>query len=215
VSLSRRIYPILWLGFTLILAGYLMVWLPQPVVGLSLLGLEMGEWVKFLPEMQTGLLPDRNLFYLPPILLALMMIVWTADLPNGRWQTWALRGLAFSAAFLSFPSIEAIRDEPSDQWLLRLALIGLVGLAAILSGFLKKLPSKILTLLLLITAVTNIYLPGWAYLSIRPVIANLLRTDIGMGPGLILHTTGNVFIILAAVYLLAQRPEAEAPVLTR
>ncbi|MFZ0547082.1 MAG: hypothetical protein WAM60_16675, partial [Candidatus Promineifilaceae bacterium] len=74
---SRRYYPLLWVGFTFILAGYLMVWLPQPVVGLSLLGVEMGEWVKFLPQIQAGLLPDRNLFYLPPILLGLMMVVWT------------------------------------------------------------------------------------------------------------------------------------------
>jgi hypothetical protein len=89
--ISRRVYPPLWLAFTMILAGYLMVWLPQPVVGLSLMGLEMGEWVKFLPQVQAGSLPDRNLFYLPPITLSLMMIIWTAGWPNRRWQTWAAR----------------------------------------------------------------------------------------------------------------------------
>ena len=204
--ISRRVYPLLWLAFTMILVGYFMVWLPQPVVGLSLIGLEMGEWIKFLPQVQAGNLPDRNLFYLPPILLALMMILWTAEFANGRWQTWALRGLAFSVSLLSFPAIEAIRDEPPDQWALRIGLIGLVGLTAVFSSLLNRLPSKMLPLLLLLLAILNIGLPIWAYTAVRPVIADLLRTNVGIGPGLILHTIGNLLVVLAAIILLTQSP---------
>jgi hypothetical protein len=207
--ISRHLYPLLWLAFTLILVGYLMVWPPQPVVGLSLLGLEMGEWIKFLPQVQAGNLPDRNLFYLPPILLGLMMILWTAEWPNNRWQTWTLRGLAFTVSLLSFPALEAIRDEPSDQWLLRIALIGFVGLTAVLSPFLKMLPTKALSLLLLTLALLGVSFPTWAYLAVRPVIANLLRTDIGIGPGLLLHIIGNLLVILAALLALLHRPPKE------
>lgn len=207
--LPRRIYPLLWLAFTLTLLGYLIVWLPQPVAGLSLIGLEMGEWIKFLPQVQAGSLPDRNLFYLPPVLLALMMIVWTADLPNGRWQTWLLRGLAFSVSLLAFPAIEAIRDEPSSQWLLRLVLIGLVGMATVISALLNRLPSITLPLLLLGFATLSLILPTWAYLTVRPVIADLLRTDVGIGPGLLLHILSNGLILVAAISALTQ-PAAKA-----
>lgn len=206
---SRRYYPLLWVGFTLILAGYLMVWLPQPVVGLSLIGLEMGEWVKFLPEVQAGLLPDRNLFYLPPVLLGLMMALWTAGWPNGRWQSWAVRGVAVLVSLLAFPAVEAVRFEPADQWLLRIGLVGLVGVTAVLSGVMDRLPQRIRPLLLLVLAVVGLVLPSWAYLAVRPVIAELFRTDVGIGPGLLLHIAGNLLVVVTGLLSLLQRPVEE------
>jgi hypothetical protein len=206
---NRRFYPLLWVGFTLILAGYLMVWLPQPVVGLSLIGLEMGEWVKFLPEVQAGLLPDRNLFYLPPVLLGLMMALWTAGWPNGRWQSWAVRGVAVLVSLLAFPAVEAVRFEPADQWLLRIGLVGLVGVTAVLSGVMDRLPQRIRPLLLLVLAVAGLVLPSWAYLAVRPVIAELFRTDVGIGPGLLLHIAGNLLVVVTGLLSLLQRPVEE------
>jgi hypothetical protein len=206
---NRRFYPLLWVGFTLILAGYLMVWLPQPVVGLSLIGLEMGEWVKFLPEVQAGLLPDRNLFYLPPVLLGLMMALWTAGWPNGRWQSWAVRGVAVLVSLLAFPAVEAVRFEPADQWLLRIGLVGLVGVTAVLSGVMDRLPQRIRPLLLLVLAMAGLVLPTWAYLTVRPVIAELFRTDVGIGPGLLLHIAGNLLVVVTGLLSLLQRPVEE------
>ena len=59
-------------GFTVALAGYFMVWLPQPAAGLSFIGLDIGEWIKFLPQVQSGEAGiNRNAFYLPPITLSL------------------------------------------------------------------------------------------------------------------------------------------------
>lgn len=203
----RLVYPLLWVGFTLILAGYLMVWLPQPVVGLSLLGLEMGEWVKFLPEVQAGLLPNRNLFYLPPVLLGLMMAIWTVGWPNGRWQTWTMRGMAVLVSFLAFPAVEAIRFEPSSEWLLRLGMVGLVGVTAVLSSFLDRLPGMLPPLLLLLFGLLNLVLPTWAYFSMRPVIADLFQTAVGIGPGLLLHILGNVMVVMAGGVLLLRHPD--------
>jgi hypothetical protein len=197
--ISRRVYPFLWAGFTLILAGYLMVWLPQPVAGLSLIGLEMGEWVKFLPQSQAGEVPDRNLFYLPPILLGMMMALWTAGWPNGRWQTWAMRALAATVSLLAFPAIEAIRFEPPSEWALRIGSVGLVGAAAVLSSVMSRLPGKALPLLLLLLALLGLVLPLWAYVATRPVIAALLQTEVGVGPGLVLHVVGNLLSAAAGI----------------
>lgn len=212
--ISRRFYPLLWLGFTFILAGYLMVWLPQPTAGLSLIGLEMGEWIKFLPQVQAGTTPDRNLFYLPPVLLGIMMILWTAEWPTNRWQTWAMRGLAFAVSLLAFPALEAIRDEPSSQWLLRLILIGLVAVTAVLVTLLSRLPNKVIPILLLILALLNLALPLWAYTAVRPIIADLLKTDVGVGPGLILHAAGNLLIIGTVIFIYSnpgQKPDTPSP----
>jgi hypothetical protein len=207
--ISRRVYPPLWLAFTMILAGYLMVWLPQPVVGLSLMGLEMGEWVKFLPQVQAGSLPDRNLFYLPPITLSLMVIIWTAGWPNRRWQTWAARCLAILVSLLAFPAVEAIRFEPADQWSLRLFLIAMVIFAAVASALAHHLPAILSPLLLLFLAGLGGLLPIWAYLVMRPVIAQLLRTEIGIGPGIWFTLGGQLLVVVVSLLLLLRPIESE------
>jgi hypothetical protein len=167
----------------------------------------MGEWIKFLPQVQAGTMPDRNVFYLPPILLGLMMAVWTAGWPNGRWQSWAMRGVAVLVSLLTFPSIEAIRFEPSGEWLLRLGLIAIVGVTAVLSSMLDRLPPIVPPVLILLFALMNLVLPTWAYLSMRPVIADLLQTAVGFGPGQELHVFGNMLGIAAVGLLLLRRPK--------
>ena len=52
VETGRR--TLVRLGFTIILLGYFMVWLPNRLAGLSFIGLEIGEWVKFLPQLRSG-----------------------------------------------------------------------------------------------------------------------------------------------------------------
>jgi hypothetical protein len=184
-----------------------MVWLPQPVTGLSFIGLEMGEWVKFLPQVRSGeILPDRNLFYLPPITLGLMMAMWTTGWPNRRWQTWIFRALAVVVSLLAFPALEAIRFEPPDQWLLRLVMIGFVVVVVILSGFLGRLPARTAGLIqwssMLILGLAGAVLPAWAFLAMRPGIAELFFTSVGFGPGFWLNSAGHLAIaVVSLIYL--------------
>ncbi|MFZ0546340.1 MAG: hypothetical protein WAM60_12925, partial [Candidatus Promineifilaceae bacterium] len=128
--------------------------------------------------------------------------------PNGRWQSWAVRGLAFLVSLLAFPAIEAVRFEPPDQWLLRIGLVGLVGVTAVLSGLMNRLPHRLSSLLLMLLALLNLILPFWAYLAVRPVIAELLRTAVGIGPGLLLHFVGNLLVVAAGLFML-RHPVAE------
>jgi hypothetical protein len=191
------------LAATAILLAYFLPWLPHPAVGLRLIGLEMGEWVKFLPQVQSGeVAADRNLFYLPPITLGLMLALWTVEWPNGRWQTWLMRGLAVAVSLLAFPALEAIRDEPSSEWLLRLLLIGGVVLVAGLSGLGGRLPSALPWLLIMLLALLGAVLPTWAYLAVRPIIADWLRAPIGIGPGVWLNLMGHLGVGVVAVWLL-------------
>ncbi len=125
-------------GLTAVFIGYLSVWLPGPAAGLRFLGVELGEWIKFL-----GVGAIRDLFYLPPIILGLMLAVLTMGWENGRWQTWLMRGLALLVSLLAFPAYEDLMGDYRSQYLLRVALSGLVGLTIILvSLFGKKLVSK-------------------------------------------------------------------------
>ena len=42
------------IGIALTFVAYFMVWMPNQAAALSILGQELGEWVKFLPEVRTG-----------------------------------------------------------------------------------------------------------------------------------------------------------------
>jgi hypothetical protein len=198
--LSRgRQTRLLLLAFTGILAGYLTVWLPNDAAGLSFLGLEIGEWVKFLPRVQAGELPmSRDFFYLPPVILGAMMALLASRWPNSRWQTWAMRGLAILVACLALPSIDAIRFEPASEWLLRLILVASVAILALLSGLLSKLPDLPFWLLMGMAALLGLLLPLWAYVVVRPAVAELWQRPVAFGPGIWLNSAGNLAIILLA-----------------
>jgi hypothetical protein len=195
----QRRWPVFFaLGVTAVLVGYLMVWLPNRNVGLSFIGVELGEWVKFLPEVRGGQIrTSRNFFYVPPIALGLCLALFTATWPN-RWQTWLMRAFAVGVSLLAFPAVPAILDEPSTEWRLRLALIGLVVIVALLTPLLGRWPRFVQGLIVL-CGVVGIVLPTWAFVEIRPIVAELLRTPVGIGPGVWLNLVGFGLLITAAV----------------
>ncbi|MFO7681299.1 MAG: hypothetical protein R6X34_14720 [Chloroflexota bacterium] len=177
-------------GLTAVFVGYLAVWLPGPAAGLQFLGVELGEWIKFL-----GVGAIRDLFYLPPIILGLMLVVLTLGWENGRWQTWFMRGLAVLVSLLAFPALEDLLGAFRSQYVLRVALIGLVGVTAVLvSIFGQKLTARwggLPWLLLAVLGLVGAALPLWYYLAqVRPYVSAVLGVPVGVGWGLVLNTAG-------------------------
>lgn len=194
-----KIQLILKAGFTLILLAYFLVWLPQPVAGLSFIGLELGEWVKFLPQVQAGkYITDRILFYLPPITLGILLSAWTIGWSNRRWQTWVVRAIAVAISLLAFPPLESIRYESTDQWLSRVMLVILVVVIALLSGMASRLPQRQAAFLKLwifiIAGLLGAVLPAWTYLAMRPDISVLFGESVSIGPGLWLNAIGHLLV---------------------
>ena len=193
-------------SFTAILVAYFLVWLPQPAAGLTFIGLDLGEWVKFLPQVRAGeVVASRIFFYLPPISLSMMILAWTVTWSDGRWQSWVVRILAVAIAFLAFPSVEAIIDEPPSEWLLRLILVILVLIFASISPLLKRFSTNVLIrgswLLILLLGLIGAILPTWAYFAVKGPASILLQTDIGLGPGVWLNAAGHLLLVGTAAYL--------------
>jgi len=183
-------------GFTAVFIGYLTVWLPGPAAGLTLIGVEMGEWIKFM-----GMGPGRNWFYLPPITLALMLAVWTVGWPNGRWQTWAMRAIAVAISLLSFPALEDLTGQVSHEYTPRLWAIGLVGVVAGVSGMPGRWPGAIRlkwVVIALLAVVGNI-LPFWVYGQARTAVSEVVGLPVDIGPGVWLNGFGGAAAILAAL----------------
>ena len=183
-------------GFTAVFIGYLTVWLPGPAAGLTLIGVEMGEWIKFM-----GMGPRRNWFYLPPITLGLMLVVWTVGWPNGRWQTWAIRAGAVAISLLSFPALEDLMGQVSHEYAPRVWAIGLVVVVAGMSGLIGRwvLAIRLKWVVIALLAVVGTILPFWAYWQARAAVSEVVGLPIGVGLGIWLNGLGYAAAILAAL----------------
>lgn len=199
MSFQARPHTILLLGLTSIFIGYLTVWLPGPAAGLSFIGVELGEWIKFL-----GVGRSRDLFYLPPITLGLLLALMTVSWDNHRWQTWVMRGLAVAASVLAFPAIEAIRFEPTSEWLPRLQLILLVVIVVLLSGLAaSRRPlgaNRITWLLMAVVGLVGLALPSWMYFVARPLVSQAVGLPIGVGLGVWLNGLGHLAVVVVSLH---------------
>lgn len=196
--LPTRDSLLLSLGLTAVFVGYLSVWLPGPGVGLQFLGVELGEWVKFL-----GVGAGRDWFYAPPITLGLMLALWTMTWPNGRWQTWVARVMAVLISLLAFPALEDLLGSAGDQYTTRVYLIGLVLAVALFSGLLgtpiaarwPRFPWLLLALVALVGAIG----PAWMYGQLRPFVSQTMGLPLGVGWGVWLNVVGHLLLTAVAL----------------
>ena len=191
-------------SFTTILVGYFMVWLPGPSAGLQFLGLEMGEWTKFF-----GLGVKRNWFYLPPITLALAMLFFTAGWDNGRYQTWLFRGTAAAVSLLAFPALEDLTGPSQSEYLSRIAGIGLVimvaGLLTLFGNKKRPWSLPVGRVLMMVAGLVGLILPTLIYGEVRPFASDLMRLQLGYGPGFWLNALGHAALVALAGWQLAKK----------
>ena len=187
---------VLFLGLMAMFVGYFLTWLPGPAAGLQIIGLELGEWIKFL-----GVGVSRNWFYLPPIAMGAIVALLAAMWPNNQWRTWLARLLAIAIALLAFPAIAAIQMEPRSEWLARLAAIGIVVIMAIGGGLIQRDDKAIrwVWLAIVIIAFLGGVLPMGQYFLVRPVVEGMLKQSLGIGIGIWLNLVGALLIGMIAL----------------
>lgn len=197
---DRRARLWLHLGLTAVFIGYFSVWLPNEAAGLSFLGFEISEWVKFLPDVRNGTIGwSRDLFYFPPIALALILMALTAGWDNHQWSTWGQRALAVGTSLLALPSLEAVRFEGAGEWRTRLLLVGFVVVAAVVMPFAGRILVRRWRGIVAALALAGIWLPTATYLAVRPAVADALRAPVGIGPGVWLNAIGFLAVLIVAL----------------
>jgi hypothetical protein len=187
---------LLFLGLTAIFIGYFIVWLPGPAAGLQLIGIELGEWIKFL-----GVGARRVWFYWPPIVIGATLGLLAATWPNARWSSWLMRGLAVAVALLAFPAIATVQLEPRSEWLTRVLWIALVVFLAMAGAVFSSRGAAVRWpwLAIALIAVSGAVLPTVQYFAVRPVVEAVLVRPLGVGPGVWLNLAGSMVVAVVAI----------------
>ncbi len=168
-------------GWALAAVGFFGPWIAHPSAGLTLSGVDMGEFVKFLPGALDGTLPlVRQLFYLPPVAISASIALLVGSPRLGyRWQ---LQMLALiSAVPLSLQLLPPAWSPSSlltAEFRLQTLSLGLCWLLLAAFKLLGKLPSWLNGSLSTALSLLGMGLPLWQYLAIKPSI----NSTYGMPP---------------------------------
>jgi hypothetical protein len=218
VTLPRLLLPF---GALLAFWGYVGPWVDHRVAGLAILGLDLGEYVKFLPLVRSGGTSLwREGFYLPlvAVSLALSLCTWRGDL---RWrQQWLdvtiitlqVAG-AIVAALNMLPPAWTPQRMLTPEFHQQTAAI-LLCLAAVAFGpFLALLPRLITGLIVLLLSIAAAAVPVTQFLRVLPEIGTLYNHLLVAGWGVYLMIAGLAMLAtLGALLAFAPQRASTMPV---
>ncbi len=218
-QVGRVLRVLLPLGALLAFWGYVGPWVDHRVAGLAILGLDLGEYVKFLPMVRGGTTSLwREGFYLPlvAISLALSLCVWRPEL---RWQrpvvAWLMIAVqvlgAIAAALNMLPPAWTPQRMLTPEFQQQLAAI-LLCLAAVAFGpFLALLPRLVTGVFVFLLSAVAAVVPVIQFLRVLPQIATLYNHNLVPGWGMYLMLIG-LAMLVALGGLLAFAKVIEGPV---
>lgn len=195
---TRRWLP---LSLTLLIAliGYFGAWLPHRAAGLVITGLDLAEYVKFIPQVASGQIAlRRELFYLP-LLAGSLTAGWLAtrrELPRGIRAGFWLAAIPLALAMLP-PAWSPGRLRLPEFRLQMLAIV-LCLANLLLLPLLRRLPNRLVLALIALLSMASLA-AAWGYLQVRPAIAELYRANLALGWGFWANLAGHLATALLAV----------------
>jgi hypothetical protein len=202
------------LGALLAFLGYVGPWVDHRVAGLAILGLDLGETVKFLPLVQDGTTPLwREGFYLPliAISLTLSLCAWRPEL---RWQPraagWIMIALQVMGAIVTAlnmlpPAWTPQRMVTPEFYQQSAAILVCLGAAAV-SPLLALLPRLVMGLVVILVNGAAAVVPAMQFLQVLPELSGLYNDKLVAGWGLYWMLLGLGLLIAAGGLLVLMRP---------
>ncbi len=203
-NLRQRLFLLfIILGLLFMALGYWGRWLSHPVAGLNVLGVDLPEYVKFVPEARYGIIPiNRLVFFAMPVTLALGLILFASvQRPLPLWLR-ALAGLAAVPVALSMlppawtPGL-LMTPEFRTQTLVLMALMAATFLIPLWHHL---LPDRLRGLLLSLIAL----LPQFAFRAfadLHPALEKLYQQPLRSGAGYYFTILGMVLLVFAGLAL--------------
>lgn len=199
MGLLRWLLP---LSALLTLAGYFGPWVPHRVAGLVVTGLDLGEYVKFLPVVRSGqVMLWREGFYLPlvTVSLALSLFAFRSCLRYG-WLTRVLFLLVAGVAALNLlpPAWDqsTFRNPEFRQQIQALAVcLGAAAMSPLLALFPRRLSAGVV----LVLSGFALWFPLRDFLRVLPTIRELYHQPFAIGWGLYVMAVGLLLLLATAV----------------
>lgn len=202
-KLSRPVAVLILLGVGLTLIGYFSPWVPHRAAGLAQTGFEIGEWIKFVPEVRTGASPlRRSNFYWPPVVAAIGLAMLAAGNRPWTWTNWLLVSLAALLSLFPFPLLEELKGAAGISANLgRFGLIAAGVAAAGLAVWRRQLPARIRGGILFLAAVVGLVLVSATFSAAEPIVEEVYRQLIDPGLGYNLSRSGMALLALVGICL--------------
>lgn len=213
-TLHRWLLP---LAAILTLTGYFGPWVSHRVAGLVVTGLDLGEYVKFLPTVRGGqVMLWREGFYLPLVAVSLALSL-AAFRPQWRYG-WPMRSLLLIIAGIAALNLLPPAWGPATftnpefrQQILALALC--LGAAAI-SPFLALLSRWVGSSVVLLLSLAALWFPLRDFLRVLPTIRELYNEPLSPGWGVYVMVIGLLLMMAAQMCDLLYRQPTKSTVET-
>jgi hypothetical protein len=204
-ALYRWLLP---LAALLTLVGYVGPWVPHRVAGLVVTGLDLGEYVKFLPTVRGGQVTLwRAGFYLPLVTVSLALSL-AAFRPQWRYG-WPMRVLLLSIAGIAalnlLPPAWGPTTFTNPEFRQQIGALALCLGAAAISPFLALLPRWVGSSLILLLSLAALWFPLRDFLRVLPTIRELYNAPLPLGWGVYVMVIGLGLLVIGPVVSLFDR----------
>lgn len=195
VTRSVLLLPI---ALLLILLGYFGPWIPHRVSGLVITGLDLAEYVKFLPVVRSGQVAIwREGFYLP--LVAVSLAASFAAFQQARWWRWPLRLLLLTIATVAalnlLPPAWDQSTFSNPEFRLQIGTMGICLGLIVFSPLTALLPRIVPIGIVSLVGIAALWFPAHGFLQILPTIRELYQQPFALGWGLYLTVIGTILLL--------------------
>lgn len=198
---DRQIRWLIPISALLTLIGYFGPWVNHAAAGLVITGLDLGEYVKFLPPPSNPITVWREGFYLPLVAVSLAC---SLNAYQGRFNyPWVIRtgmlAVAIIAALNLLPPAWTPARLAEPEFRLQVAGIGFCLLAVAFSPFLALLPRLVVIATVVGVNAVAIWRPIHDFLGVLPDISTLYNRSLHPGWGMYLMGGSLLLLLLATV----------------
>ncbi|MCB9137404.1 MAG: hypothetical protein H6642_03555 [Caldilineaceae bacterium] len=201
----RLLRWLLPLAGLVMLVGYFGPWINHAAAGLVVTGLDLAEYVKFLPGVRSGEISvRREAFYLPLIAVSLTwgLIAFRREFHYG-WpmSSGVLLGAAVAALNLLPPAWTPrllLTPEFRLQTGVMTALLGVIAVSPLVA----LLPRRLAGALIVLSASANVWMPVRGFLRVLPDITRIYAAPQHPGWGMWVMLAGTIGLAAGGVLLM-------------
>jgi hypothetical protein len=184
-----------WLVLILVMAlglvGYYGPWVPHKAAGLIVVGLDLAEYVKFIPEVASGQIRlYREIFYLPLFAASVAATIIASRDSLPRWVRVPLALIAIPLALAMLPPAWSPAVLRMAEFRLQVSAIAFCLLLVPATAVLRHMPDRLALVILALISLAAAVPPAWGFLLVHGAIEGLYRRPLPLGWGLWLQTLG-------------------------